>query len=96
MSYLIFDRASQQQTHRISWQDCFLQPRLLLPRLLRIAAHDLDLLRRDIVLIVELEVDVFDEERPDLVAEAVGIQMALWDCLLLAMNPTHKQQALLP
>lgn len=53
---------------------------LLLPRLLRIAAHNLDLLRRDIVLIVELEVDVFDKERPDFVAEAVGIQMTLFFC----------------
>ena len=50
---------------------------LLLPRLLRIAAHNLDLLRRHIVLVVELEVDILDEERPDFVAEAVGIQMTL-------------------
>ena len=54
------------------------QPSLLLPRLLRITAHDLDLLRRDIVLVVELEIDIFDEERPDFVAEAVGIQMTLF------------------
>ena len=53
------------------------RPSLLLPRLLRITAHDLDFLRRDIVLVVELEIDIFDEERPDLVAETVGIQMTL-------------------
>ena len=52
-------------------------PSLLLPRLLRIAAHNLDLVRRDIVLVVELEVDILDEERPDFVAETVGIQMTL-------------------
>ena len=50
---------------------------LLLPRLLRIAAHNLDLLRRDVILVVELEVDILDEERPDFVAEAVGVQMTL-------------------
>ena len=49
----------------------------MLPRLLRIAAHNLDLLRRDVVLIVQLEIDILDEERPDLVAEAVCIQMTL-------------------
>lgn len=53
-------------------------PALLLPRLLRIAAHDLDLLSRDIVLIVQLEIDIFDKEGPDFVAEAVGIQMTLF------------------
>ena len=51
--------------------------RLLLPRLFRIAAHNLNLLRRDVVLIVQLEIDVFDEERPNLVTEAVRIQMTL-------------------
>ena len=55
----------------------FPHPSLLLPWLLRIAAHNLDLVRRDIVLVVELEVDILDEERPDFVAEAVGIQMTL-------------------
>lgn len=52
--------------------------RLLLPRLFRIAAHNLNLLRRDVVLIVQLEIDILDEERPDLVAKAVGIQMTLF------------------
>ena len=51
--------------------------RLLLPRLFRIAAHNLNLLRGDVVLIVQLEVDILDEERPDFVAEAVRIQMTL-------------------
>ena len=51
---------------------------LLLARLLRIAAHNLNLLRRDVVLVVQLEVDVLDEERPDFVAEAVRIQMTLF------------------
>ena len=59
------------------WHIPFPHPSLLIPRLLRVAAHNLDLLRRDIVLVVELEVDILDEERPDFVAEAVGIQMTL-------------------
>ena len=46
-------------------------------RLLGVAAHDFDLLRLDIVLIVELEVDVFDEKGPHIIAEAIGIKMAL-------------------
>lgn len=52
--------------------------RLLLPRLFRIAAHNLNLLRRDVVLIVQLEIDILDKERPDLVAKAVGIKMTLF------------------
>ena len=62
-------------------------PALLLPRLLRIAAHDLDLLSRDIVLIVKLKIDIFDEKGPDFVAEAVGIQMTLFMTSSLAMIP---------
>lgn len=50
---------------------------LLLSRLLRIAAHDLDLLGLDITLIIELEVDILNKKSPDFVAEAVRIQMAL-------------------
>lgn len=74
MPYSIFRHTHRRQTHAIRSRTV----PLLLPRLLRIAAHNLDLLRRDIVLIVELEVDVFDKERPDFVAEAVCIQMTLF------------------
>lgn len=59
----------------------FRHPSLLLPRLLRIAAHNLNLLRRNVILIIELEIDVLDEERPDLVAEPVGVQMTLFGTL---------------
>lgn len=45
--------------------------------LLRIAAHDFDFLGLHVVLVVKLEVDVFDEESPDVIAETIGIQMAL-------------------
>ena len=51
--------------------------RLLLSRPFGIAAHYLHLLRLDRGLIIELEVDVFDQKRPDLVTEAVGIEMTL-------------------
>ena len=50
---------------------------LLLPRLLRITAHNLDLLRRHSVLIIQLKVDVLNQKRPYFVAEAVGVKMAL-------------------
>lgn len=52
-------------------------PNLLLSRLLRITAHNLDLLRRHGILIIQLKVDVLDQKRPDFVAEAVGVKMAL-------------------
>ena len=52
-------------------------PPLCLPRLLRITAHNLDLLRRHGVLIIQLKVDVLNQERPYFVAEAVGVKMAL-------------------
>ena len=61
----------------VSWQLPAPHPGLLLPRLLRIAAHNLDLVRRDIVLIIKLEVHILDKKRPDFVAKAVGIQMTL-------------------
>ena len=53
------------------------QPSLLLPRLLRITAHNLDLLRCNGILVIQLKVDVFNQKRPYFVAEAVGIKMAL-------------------
>jgi hypothetical protein len=37
----------------------------------------------DLVRVVELEVDVFDNEGPDVVAEAVGIEVALYKYTLL-------------
>ena len=44
-----------------------------LTRLLRVAAHDFDLLRCNGTAIVKLEIDILDEKSPDIVAEAVGI-----------------------
>ena len=48
-----------------------------LPRLLGATAHDLDFISRHVGGIVQLEIDVFDQERPYVVAEAVGVKMAL-------------------
>ncbi len=48
-----------------------------LSRPLRVAADNLDLLGLDRVLVVKFEVDILDQERPDFVAEAVGVQMTL-------------------
>jgi hypothetical protein len=44
---------------------------------LGVAADDLDPVGMDLVRVVELEVDVFDNKRPDIVAEAVRIKMSL-------------------
>ena len=41
--------------------------------ILRLTSDDLHPLSIDIVLILELELDVFDDEGPDFVAEAVGV-----------------------
>lgn len=48
-----------------------------LSRPLGVAADNLDLLGLDGVLVVKFEVDILDQERPDFVAEAVGVQMTL-------------------
>ena len=53
---------------------------LLLAGPLGVAADDLDLVRLDITRVVKLEVDILDQERPNLVAETVGIEMTL--CLV--------------
>jgi hypothetical protein len=45
--------------------------------LLRQTSDDLDLLGVELVLVVHLEVDVLDDEGPDFVAEAVGVEVAL-------------------
>ena len=45
--------------------------------LLRLARYDLDLLRVKLVLPFHLEVHVLDDEGPDFVAEAVGVEMSL-------------------
>lgn len=45
--------------------------------LLALAGDDLDSLGLDVVRVVQLELDVLDNEGPDLVAEAVGVEMSL-------------------
>ena len=48
-----------------------------LPRPLGIATNDLNLIRLNRRRILKLERDVLDQEGPDFVAEAVGIEMTL-------------------
>ena len=50
---------------------------LHLARALRVAADNLDAVGVDLVRVVELEVDVLDDEGPDVVAEAVRVEVAL-------------------
>lgn len=50
---------------------------LSLTSLLVCAADDFDFVGVNRVLVVELEVDIFDGERPHVVAESVGVKMAL-------------------
>lgn len=45
--------------------------------LLALAGNNLDSLSLDVVRVVQLELDVLDNEGPDLVAEAVGVEMSL-------------------
>ena len=68
---------------------------LLFTGFLCIAAHDLDLLRLDIVLIIELEVDVFDKKCPNFVTEAVCVQVTLHP-RTLATIPSQMRLAPLP
>ena len=49
-----------------------------LSRPLAIATHNLHLVRRNSGLIIQLEVDIFDKEGPNLIAEAIGIEVALF------------------
>lgn len=42
-----------------------------------LAADNFDLLNFDLLGVVKLELDVFDDESPNFVTEAVGIEMAL-------------------
>lgn len=50
---------------------------LILGSLLVCHADDLHFVGLDGAVVVELEVDVFDQEGPDIVAEAVGVEGAL-------------------
>lgn len=45
--------------------------------LLALACDNLDLLCFDVVRVVKLEFDILDNERPDLVTEAVGVEVSL-------------------
>lgn len=45
---------------------------------LRVHSYDLDAIGLEIDSVIELEIDIFDNEGPDFVAEAVGIEMTLW------------------
>ena len=49
----------------------------LLSRLLCVAADNLDLLCLYIVLIVELEINILNQKRPDIIAKSVRIKMTL-------------------
>lgn len=51
---------------------------LILSSLLVCHANDLDLVRSHGVVVVQLEINIFDEEGPDIVAEAVGVERTLW------------------
>ena len=42
-----------------------------------VAADDLDTVRMDLLVVIQLEVDVLDDKGPDVVAEAVGVEMSL-------------------
>ena len=44
---------------------------------LRVAADNLDAVGMNLLVVVQLEVDVLDDEGPDIVAESVGIEMSL-------------------
>jgi hypothetical protein len=48
-----------------------------LSRPLAVATDDLDLVRRDLLRTLHLERNVFDQERPHFVAEAVSVKMTL-------------------
>jgi len=51
---------------------------LRVARSLAVAAHDLDLIRLDcLARVLHLECNILDQESPDLVAEAVSIEMTL-------------------
>jgi hypothetical protein len=52
-------------------------PILCLAGTLAVATDDLDPVRRHRGLVIQLECDVLDQERPDFVAESVGIQVTL-------------------
>jgi hypothetical protein len=50
---------------------------LCLAGTLAVAADDLDPVRRHRGLVIQLECDILDQERPNFVAESVGIQVTL-------------------
>jgi hypothetical protein len=55
--------------------------------LFALAGNDLDPLRLDRVGIIELELDILDDERPDFVAEAVCVEVSLKSRISTASNP---------
>lgn len=50
----------------------------LLSLLFALARHDLDLVCLNTVLIVQLELHILDNERPDFITETICIQMSLY------------------
>ena len=55
---------------------CRIRP-LLGSRTFRVTADDLDLICREFSIVVALELDVFDEESPNIVTESIGLKVAL-------------------
>lgn len=48
-------------------------------RSLAITAHNLDLVRSDSGLVIQLESDIFDQESPDFIAKSVRVQVTLFE-----------------
>lgn len=59
-----------------------------LPRTLAIAADNLDLIRSHGLVILQLERHILDQERPDLIAESIRIEMALFIATISMMEKT--------
>lgn len=51
---------------------------LRLARFLRVAGHDLDLVRKELILSVRLELHILHKERPHVVAEPICFEMSLY------------------
>lgn len=84
MSILMHDKATQSIQSFVTLIACHaggrlcqFRGRLCLSGAFRVARYDLDAVGVDGVRVVQLEVDVFDNEGPDFVAEAVRVEMAL-------------------
>ena len=93
-SYLISLLLAKTAKRGCTWNDLG-RSSFLIARFLRNTSYDLDFVRLNVILVIKSKVDIVEHERPNFVAEAVGIEMPLQESFS-QHEPQYEVSSLLP